>query len=97
MILCLIIILQIYLWLYSPLLDLGRLFSFLIFLQSVGLFGWGISPSQGRYLHTGQHKQNKCTQTSMPKVGFKPTIPVYEGEKRVHDLGRMATVIRIIS
>jgi hypothetical protein len=24
--------------------------------QSVGLLGWGISPSQGRYLHTEQHK-----------------------------------------
>jgi hypothetical protein len=26
------------------------------FTQSVGLLGRGISPSQGRYLHTGQHK-----------------------------------------
>jgi hypothetical protein len=26
------------------------------FTQSVGLLGWGISPLQGRYLHTGQHK-----------------------------------------
>jgi hypothetical protein len=24
--------------------------------QSVGLLGWGISPPQGRYLNTGQHK-----------------------------------------
>jgi hypothetical protein len=24
--------------------------------QPVGLFGWGISPSQGLYLHTEQHK-----------------------------------------
>jgi hypothetical protein len=34
------------------LLDLGRLFSFLIYIQSVGLLGRGISPSQSRYLHT---------------------------------------------
>jgi hypothetical protein len=46
----------IYLWLYSPLLDLGRFFSFLIRTQLVGLLGRGISPSQGCYLHTGQHK-----------------------------------------
>jgi hypothetical protein len=47
----------IHLWLYSLLLDLGLFFSFLIFFtQSVGLLGGLISPSQGRYLHTGQHK-----------------------------------------
>jgi hypothetical protein len=33
------------------------LFQFLdLFTQSVGLLGRGISPLQGRYLHTGQHK-----------------------------------------
>jgi hypothetical protein len=47
---------SVYLRLYSPLLGLGRFFSFLIFTQSVGLLGRGISPSQGRYLHTGQHE-----------------------------------------
>jgi hypothetical protein len=41
----------------------GLFFSFVIFFtQSVGLLGQEISPSQGRYLHTGQHKQNKRTQ-----------------------------------
>jgi hypothetical protein len=30
--------------------------------QSVGLFGRGISPSQGRYIHTGQHKQAALLQ-----------------------------------
>jgi hypothetical protein len=43
------------LWFYSP-LDLGRFFSLLIYTQSVGLLLRGISPSQGRYLHTGQHE-----------------------------------------
>jgi hypothetical protein len=42
-------------WLYSP-LDPGRFFSILIYTQTVGLLGRGISPSQGRYLHTEQHK-----------------------------------------
>jgi hypothetical protein len=46
---------SILLWLYSPLLDLGRFFSFLIYTQSVGLIRWGISPSQGRSLCT-EHK-----------------------------------------
>jgi hypothetical protein len=46
-----IFILSLALWLYSP-LDLGRFFSFLIYTQSVGLLGKGISPSQDRYLHT---------------------------------------------
>jgi hypothetical protein len=46
----------IYLWLYSPLLGLGRFFSFLI-LYTVGMTPWtGISPSQGRYLHIEQQK-----------------------------------------
>jgi hypothetical protein len=44
------------LWLYSP-LDLGRFFRFLIYIQSVGLLGRGISPSQGCYLHAEQHKR----------------------------------------
>jgi hypothetical protein len=45
-----------HLWLYSPLLCPGRFFSFLIYAQSVGLLGRWMSPSQGRYLHTEQHK-----------------------------------------
>jgi hypothetical protein len=48
---------------------------------------------QGRYLHTGQHKQNKRTQVFMPRVEFEPTIPVFERAKTVHALDRAATVI----
>jgi hypothetical protein len=33
-----------------------RLFSFLIYIQSVRLLGRGIRPSRGSHLHTGQHK-----------------------------------------
>jgi hypothetical protein len=44
-------------WLYSPLLGPVLFFSSIIFFpQTVGLLGRVISPSQGRYLHTGQHK-----------------------------------------
>jgi hypothetical protein len=83
----------IHLWLYSPLLELGRFFSFLNYTQLVGLLGRGKSPSQGRYLHTGQYKQNKRTQASMPLVGFEPTIPAFEQAKTVHALHRAATMI----
>jgi hypothetical protein len=35
----------------------------------------------------------KPTQTSMPRVGFELTIPVFERAKTVHALDRAATVI----
>jgi hypothetical protein len=68
----------------------GSFFCFLIYTQPVELLGRGISPSQGSYLHTEQHKQNKCTQTFMPQVGFEPIIPVFE-RASVHALDRAAT------
>jgi hypothetical protein len=40
--------------------------------QSVGLFGRSISPSQGSYLHTGQHKH---IHTSMSRMEFEHTNP----------------------
>jgi FAD synthase len=64
-----------------------------LFTQTVGLLGRVISTSQGLYLHTGKHKQNKRTQTSMPQVGFEPTIPASERAKTVHALDRSLTVI----
>jgi hypothetical protein len=53
-----------------------------------------IGPSQGLYLNTGQHKHRKTRthQTSMPEVGFEPTITASERAKRVHDLDRSTTV-----
>jgi hypothetical protein len=85
----------IYLWLYSP-CGPWPLFQFLN-LYTVGLLGWGISPSQGHYyLHTKQHKQNKRTQTSMPRVGFEPMIPAFEWAKTVHGLDCAAIVIGIL-
>jgi hypothetical protein len=67
-----------------------------IFRQPVGLLGRGISPSQSRYLHAEQHKHriNAYThQTSMPWVGFEPTIPAFERAKTIHASDRAATVI----
>jgi hypothetical protein len=42
------------------------------------------------------HRKNR-TQTSMPRVGFEPMIPVFERAKTVHDLllNCSATVIGI--
>jgi hypothetical protein len=85
-----------YLFIYgcTVLVDLGRFFSFLIYTQSVGLLGRGISPSQGNYLHREQHKHriNAHRHTPMPRVGFEPTILVFERAKTVHALARAATV-----
>jgi hypothetical protein len=61
--------------------------------QSIGLFGRGISPSQGRYLHGTIQTQNKRKQTSMPWVAFEPTIPVFQRTKIFHVLDRAAAVI----
>jgi hypothetical protein len=36
----------------TALVDLGRFSSFLIYTQSVGLLGRGISPPEDRYVHT---------------------------------------------
>jgi hypothetical protein len=51
----------------AVLLGPGRFFSVIIFFtRTVGFLGQSISPSQGRYLHTEQHKHNKGIQTSIP-------------------------------
>jgi hypothetical protein len=44
-------------WLYRPLLGPGIFLSLVIFFtQTIEFLGWGISQSQGCYLHTGQYK-----------------------------------------
>jgi hypothetical protein len=54
---------------------------------------WDQSVARPLSAHTGQHKQNKRTQTSMPQVGFEPTIPVFERAKTAHALDRAANVL----
>jgi hypothetical protein len=49
-------ILLLLLWLYSRLLGLGSFSVSWSYTQSVGPLGRGISPPQGLYLHTEQHK-----------------------------------------
>jgi hypothetical protein len=48
--------------------------------------------SQGRYPHRATQTEKKRGHTSMPRVGFKPTIPVFERAKTFHALDRTATV-----
>jgi hypothetical protein len=76
--------------LYSTLTVWKGYFSFWIYTQSVGLLGRVIGPSQGRYLNTGQHKHTH--QTSMPRVGFEPTITASERAETVHALDGSANV-----
>jgi hypothetical protein len=53
-------------WLYSPLFCPGLYFSFVIFFtQTLEFLGRVISPSQGRYLHTGQQKHRINAHTDM--------------------------------
>jgi hypothetical protein len=47
--------------------------------------------------HRTTQTQNKRTQTSMLRVGFEPTIPVFEQAKTVHALDCAATVIDVES
>jgi hypothetical protein len=73
-----------HLYLYISRIRTLRLFRFRIYFsetyesigQLVGLLGRGISPTQGLYLHTGQHNTEKRGHTSMLRVGFEPTFPV---------------------
>jgi hypothetical protein len=48
--------------------------------------------SARRMAATYTQTQNKCTQTSMPRVGFEPTTPVFERARAVHALYCDATV-----
>jgi hypothetical protein len=87
---------EFYPWFYSPLLGFDRFFSFLIF------YTVGRTPCMGdqpvaRHMHTGQHKHRINAQTSMPQVGFKPTISVFERDKTVHASDRAATVIGVFN
>jgi hypothetical protein len=52
------------------------------FAQTVGLLGLGISPSQGHYLQTGQHKHRiNAHKYTCLRVGFEITIPAFERAK----------------
>jgi hypothetical protein len=77
----------------QPFVGPWQLFQFLDF-YTVGWTQWTGNQPVARSLptHRTARTQNKCTQTPMPLVGFKPTIPVFERAKTVHALDRTATV-----
>jgi hypothetical protein len=77
-----------------PFSDLGRFFSFLI-LHTFGRTPWNGDQPAARPLptHRTTQTQNKRIQTSMPRVGFEPTIQVFERAKTVHALDRAVTLI----
>jgi hypothetical protein len=78
----------------QPFVGPSKLFQFFdVFTHSVGLLERGISWPQGHYLHTEQLEQSKRTQTSMPRIGFEPTISVLERAKAGNALDCAATVI----
>jgi hypothetical protein len=81
------------LWLYSP-CGPWPLVQFLN-PYTVGMTPWTGDQAAARPLptHRKTQTQNNRTQTSMPRVGFKPTILVFERTKTVHALERAATVI----
>jgi hypothetical protein len=56
----------------------------------------GGQPCHKATTYTGQHKQKKRGQTSMPRVGYESTIPVVERAIAFHALDRAATAIVII-
>jgi uncharacterized membrane protein (DUF485 family) len=74
-------------WLSSPLLGPDIFFSFIIFFtQTVGLLGRVISPSQGLYLHTGQHNHRKMHTDIHALSGIRthdPTIRASEDSSRI--------------
>jgi hypothetical protein len=78
----------------QPFVGPWPLFSFLIFC-TVCMTPWtGYQPvARPRPTHRTAQTQNNRTQTSMPQVGFEPTIPAFERVKTVHALDRAATVI----
>jgi hypothetical protein len=49
--------------------------------QHLALPGRVSALSQGRYPHRKTKAQNKRRYISMPQVGFKPTIPVFDINK----------------
>jgi hypothetical protein len=83
----------IYLWFYSPLLDLSRFSVSWSFTQSVWLTDGGSARFKAATCtYRTAQIQNKRTLISM-RVWMKPNISAFEGAKFVHALDWAATVI----
>jgi hypothetical protein len=79
----------------QPFVGPWPLFQFLDLFYTVGRTLWTGDQPVARPLpaHRTVRTQNKRTQTSMPQVGFEPTIPVFEQAKTIRALKLAATVI----
>jgi hypothetical protein len=80
----------------TALVKLGRFFQILS-LYTVGSTPWKGDQPVARPLPTPRatKRQNKPTQTSLPRVGFEPPIPVFEWVKAVYALDRAAIVFGV--
>jgi hypothetical protein len=80
-----------------PMLDPGLFFSFvIIFTNSVELLGRVISPSQGSYRHTGQHKHRIHTQTSTLLSGIRahdPSVRAGDGSSCLRPHGHVTSFV----
>jgi hypothetical protein len=78
---------------------LQALWTFAVFqflsLYTVGRTPWTGDQPVSRPLptHRTTQTQNKRIQTSVPRVGFEPTIPAFERVETVHALDSATTVI----
>jgi hypothetical protein len=89
-------------WLNSLLLGPGLFFSFVIFfIQSVGLLGRVISPSEGRYLHTGQHKHRINAHTDIHALSgihtHDPSVLASEDSSRLRSRGHYDRLFKDLS
>jgi hypothetical protein len=72
---------------YGP-LHLGHFFSSFLIPYTFCRTPWTGDQPLARLLPTlrAVQTQNKCTQASMPRVGFEPSTPVFERDKTVDAL-----------
>jgi hypothetical protein len=81
----------------QPFVGLWLLFSFLIFYMVGRTIGWGISLSQGCYIHIGQHKHRINTHRHpCLKWNLNSWSPAFEVSKTVHALDSTASVISML-
>jgi hypothetical protein len=74
-------------WTLQSMMNLGLCFYFLNHIYTVGRTSWAGDQPVARPLPT--YRTN--AETSMPRVGFIPTIPTFERSKTVHALDSAAS------
>jgi hypothetical protein len=73
-------------WLCRPLLGFGHILGFLILYTIVSTpWTWDQPVARALLSHRTIQKQIKHTQTTLPRVGFDPTIPTSGRAKKIQD------------